>query len=175
MASSHPSRRFSLLTYPRTASNLLIRILSLDDQPSLPSEGKKEYFFLPTVGLRLGQSKTAGRHLKEWTQEERHDMMNRYQISFEALQAYVDMAAAQGKNVFVKEHAPWMMEPVAETKWAFGKNSIHESPWTVKTSLDPTHSTFNETVLPDEFLKTWLPTFLIRHPALVFPLQLPHL
>jgi hypothetical protein len=96
-------------------------------------------------------------------------MMNRYQISFAALQTYVETAAAQGKDVYVKEHAPWMMEPVAETKWVFGENSIHESPWTVKTLLDPTHSTFNETVLPDEFLKTWLPTFLIRHPALVIP------
>jgi hypothetical protein len=29
--------------------------------------------------------------------------------------------------------------------------------------------TTNQTVLPDKFLQTWTPTFLIRHPALVFP------
>lgn len=30
-------------------------------------------------------------------------------------------------------------------------------------------SSLNKTILPSNFLETWLPTFLTRHPALVFP------
>ena len=163
------SRRFHLLTYPRTASNLLVRILALEDQSNLLPSEKGGYFFIPTMGLRMHRFKTAGRHLDEWTQEERKGLMESYQNCFEALQKHAETAEAQGKDIFVKEHAPWLMEPVAETKWVFGENSTYESPWTVKALPEQTHSTLNETVLPDEFLKAWLPTFLIRHPALVFP------
>jgi hypothetical protein len=162
-------RRFCLLTYPRTASNLLTRILALEDQPSLVTGGKREYCFAPTIRLRLGESKTAGRHLDEWTAEERRELMKSYQACFEDLQAQVNMAEAQGKNIFVKEHVPWLIEPVSETKWVFGESSTNELPWTVNFGPEQTHSLLNETVLPDDFLKAWLPTFLIRHPALVFP------
>jgi len=167
----HPPRRFYLLTYPRTASNLLVRILALPDQPSLFSSERRGYFFDGTMRLRLGPSKTAGRHLADWTPEERTALMSSYQTCFDALETQVETAAGLGKDIFVKEHATWLMEPVAETKWVFGENSTHESPWTVKVKGVPeqTHSALNETVLPDEFLRTWLPTFLIRHPALVFP------
>jgi len=121
--------------------------------------------------LRLGPSKTAGRHLDEWTPSERTALMSSYQTCFDALQTQVETAATLGKDILVKEHATWLMEPVAETEWVFGENSTHESPWTVKVKALPeqTRSALNETVLPDEFLKSWLPTFLIRHPALVFP------
>lgn len=163
------SRRFYLLTYPRTASNLLVRMLALDDQPSLLLSEKGGYFFIRTVGLRMSLFEVAGRHLHEWTKEERIGLMQSYQSCFEALQKHIEAAETQGKNVFVKEHVPWLMEPVAETKWVFGDNSIHESPWTVEAMPEQTHSNLNETVLPDEFLKTWQPTFLIRHPGLVFP------
>lgn len=32
-----------------------------------------------------------------------------------------------------------------------------------------TRSSLNDTFLPDEFLRDWCPTFLIRHPAVAFP------
>jgi hypothetical protein len=50
----------------------------------------------------------------------------------------------------------------------YGEESADEVPWTVKTNGGQTHSALNLTILPDEFLKIWLPTFSIRHPALVF-------
>lgn len=163
------SRRFFLLTYPRTASNLLVRILALGDQPNLLSHEGGGYFFLPTVRLTMHLFRAAGQRLDEWTQEERMRLRESYQTCFEVLQKHAETAEAQGKDIFVKEHAPWLMEPVAETKWVFGEHSTDKAPWTVKASPGQTHSPQNETVLPDEFLRTWLPTFLIRHPALVFP------
>ncbi|KAE9367517.1 hypothetical protein N431DRAFT_561474 [Stipitochalara longipes BDJ] len=171
MATSTSPRRFYLLTYPRTASNLLTKILALEDQPHILSNERGGYFFVPTVGLRLHDPKTAGRHLDEWTPEERTKLWNSYQVSFDALQKHLEAAEVQGKNVFVKEHVNWMIEPVAETKLVYGEESTKEVPWTVKvpSGLEQTHSPLNKTILPDDFLKHWLPTFLIRHPALVFP------
>ena len=168
MASDTP-RRFWLLTYPRTASNLLLKILALEDQPTLLPNSKTCYFFLPTLRIRMGLKGIYGKHPDSWTPEQRGDLMQSYQASFDNLQRHIDTAATQRKDIFVKEHVPWLMEPVAETKFVFGEGSIRESPWTVQAIPSQIRSEGNETVLPDAFLKTWLPTFLIRHPALAFP------
>ena len=111
----------------------------------------------------------AGKPISQWTEAERTTLKERFQQSFDDLQAYVENAAALGKDIFIKEHAPWLIEPTAEAGWVFGENEVEEEPWTVETQIGHSHSKRNPTVLPDEFLKTWLPTFLIRHPALVFP------
>ncbi|KAH8682788.1 hypothetical protein BGZ60DRAFT_398738 [Tricladium varicosporioides] len=159
-------RGFLLVTYPRTASHLLLKILALENQPSVLRCDKDGYFFMPTVGPRF---KTAGKHIDEWTKKERIMIMERHQACFNSLQKHIANGEAEGKNLFVKEHVNWLIEPVSETKFVFGKESTSESPWTVQMSSNQTHSSSNETILPDEFLILWHPTFLIRHPALVFP------
>jgi hypothetical protein len=165
------SRRFYLLTLPRTASNLLVKILALEDQPNVSTSERNGYFFMPTIPLRLHHPKTAGRHLDDWTQDERAQIRDSYQTSFDALQRHLDIAEDQGKDVFVKEHVNWMVEPVAETRLVYGEESTDEIPWTVnvRPGSEQTHSPLNKTILPDDFLKAWFPTFLIRHPALVIP------
>jgi len=162
----NPPQKHLLLSHPRTASNLLLRILAIDEQPGFFPCEKEGYFFLPTVKHRF---KTAEKHLCEWTSEERSELSDCHQSCFEALQKHAEMAESQGKSVYVKEHAPWLMDPVVETRVMFGQDSVVEEPWTVRAKEDQTRSEGNETVLPDEVLKQWCPTFLIRHPALVFP------
>jgi len=164
-----PPHRFWLLTYPRTASNLLLRILSLEDQSNLVSHSKTSYYFVPTMRVRMGPNGTYGKHLDYWTSEQRNSLMSSYQTSFENLQQQITVAEVQSKDLFIKEHISWMIEPVAETKFVFGDHSTDELPWTVKMFAQQTRSNGNETALPDEFLKMWFPTFLIRHPALAFP------
>jgi hypothetical protein len=119
------------------------------------------------------QLKNRGKHVEEWTQDERNQMMQSYQNCFNELEERLMTAKAEGKIVFVKEHSYFISEPTAQTRFLFGQNSVKESPWTVQVpstyALEVTRSSLNETVLPDEFLKTLLPTFLIRHPALAFP------
>lgn len=161
MSPAHQPRRFWRLTYPRTGSNLLERILALEDQPSIVTGPRQRtgYFFMPSIVLRLVKLKTAGRHIDTLTVGERTQLMESYQACFEDLQQHVNTAEAHGKDVYVKEHAPWLMEPVAETKFKFGRDSTRETPWTVNAFEQQTHSPRNETVLPDEFLKTWLPTY----------------
>lgn len=166
-------RQFHLLiTYPRSASNLLVRILALEKQPNIVSRQRGGYFFLPAV-LLINEMKTRGKHLKEWMQDDRSRMFQTYQNCFNELEELVEKAKAHGKIAYVKEHSYFMTEPTAETRFLFGQSSIQEPPWTVQVprtyASKVTHSSLNETVLPDEFLHIWLPTFLIRHPALVFP------
>ena len=165
-------RRFFLITIPRSASNLLIRILALDQQPDILPRRKGGYFFLPTLRL-MDELKLLGKNLEQWTEGERRRIMQTHQDCFTELEKYVEASEEQGKLVLVKEHSCFMTEPTSQTKFAYGQDSIKEPPWTVqipsKYAAHPTRSSLNETIFPDEYLKTWRPTFLIRHPALLLP------
>ena len=162
---------FYLITYPRTASNLLVRILALDEQPAVV-HGKQGYFFLPPASL-AGKLKLRKKVVADWTRDEKNQMMQSYQDSFDELEKQIRTAKAEQKIVFVKEHVTFMIEPTARAKFALSQSSVKEPPWTVQTHDIPrseaTRSSLNETILPDEFLRIWKPTFLIRHPALAFP------
>lgn len=187
--------RILLLTHPRTASNLLVRILNLDHQPTVcnktgpaTNNDKYGYFFLPTMPLRLG---LAYRQLKDWTETERVQMMECFQGCADELLRYAELAEQQRRGVFIKEHLIWMLSPQAEDL-AKGASGTEEPLWKVlvsepntlesSTKVDRTTQDHmkdetlpaktesrNETVFPDGFLRSWTPTFLIRHPALVFP------
>lgn len=182
-----PSRRIYLLSHPRTASNLLVKILNLENQPALnhgsrsdeESRNKFGYFFLPTMPHRLD---LAFRASHEWTEQARTQMKSCFQACADSLAEYVESAERQGRSVFVKEHLNWMIAPSAEDEVKRGGATAGpEADWNVEIPdvlvLTPEAERSalaqplprNETVLPDDFLLTWTPTFLIRHPALVFP------
>ncbi|KAE8349486.1 hypothetical protein BDV28DRAFT_160444 [Aspergillus coremiiformis] len=167
---SHRPRRFYLMTYPRTASNLLVRILGLDEQPNvLPGHTRGGYFFLPVIQL-MGALQLRNRGVAEWTDEERRQVKQCYQDCFDTLQEYLDEADSKRCSIFVKEHIHFLAEPTVLTRQLCG-TSVEEAPWMVNVPevYGFTRSAQNETVVPDGFLRTWLPTFLIRHPALAFP------
>ncbi|MCJ1296426.1 hypothetical protein MMC34_007992 [Xylographa carneopallida] len=119
------------------------------------------------------QLKLQGKNVDDWTQSEHDQMKQRCQDCFAELQKHIEATEAEDKIVFVKEHAYFMTEPAALSSYAFGRENVREAPWTVqipgKRGSSVTRSSLNHTLLPDEFLQTWLPTFLIRHPALMFP------
>lgn len=170
-------RRFYLITHPRTASNLLLRILALEDQPDVAqhrSDALGGYFFLPSAQLstKLG---LRGKNVEGWTEDQKNQMRGKLQECFNTLEKYAERAEKDGKVAFVKEHSLLLIEPVAQSKGIYGPDSTQEPPWTVqvpsKYGPELTRSPLNETLFPDQFIRTWLPTFLIRHPALVFPSQ----
>ncbi|TKA65160.1 hypothetical protein B0A49_13018 [Cryomyces minteri] len=146
-------------------------MLALDEQPDLLTHRLGGYFFLSTYRLRY-ELKIQGKHIKDWTQDERDRIMQSYRDCFKGYEEYLEQARVEGKTVFVKEHSEFMTNPVAQTRWLYGQDSVEEPPWVMQSSnhgSKSTHSSLNETVLPDEILQTFLPTFLVRHPALVFP------
>jgi hypothetical protein len=65
-----------------------------------------------------------------------------------------------------------MAQPPAISRFFSGKNNVKEPAWQVKFNsaedLEYKAESINEIVIPETFLPMWNPTFLIRHPALVF-------
>ena len=174
MESSQP-RRIFLITHPRTASNLLIQMLALEDQPDIAqhrSGGLGGYFFLPAHLLK-GELGLHGKFIEEWSEVHKSRMKEKLQECFDELERYLEDAERDGKIAFVKDHGLFLIEPTALTALVNKRENTHEHPWIIqvppKYDSELTRSPLNQSFLPDGFLRTWLPTFLIRHPALVFP------
>ncbi|KAK3290206.1 uncharacterized protein B0H64DRAFT_332807 [Chaetomium fimeti] len=165
-APTHPTRVW-LLTSPRTASNMLVKILNLDAQNVRPAE-HGGYFFLNAGVKRFTFHDTP---MNTWKDEDRAAVYAAQQVAFDNLQEYLDAAEKEGQRVFVKEHAFMMNDPHYESEHTYGPDAVTGTPGTLtaKGIEHPTRSALNLTSLPDEFLKTWRPTFLIRHPAMMLP------
>jgi hypothetical protein len=124
------------------------------------------YFFMPVVQL----TRDLGIRLKpvtEWSDEEAMQVKQKYQECFENLHSLLTKAENALCPVFVKEHTTVLtMVRTPDYLPQFGS-------WTVTTpetiNKESSSRSSNPTVLPDEFMRTWQPTFLIRHPALAFP------
>lgn len=183
---SPPGRRVYLLTHPSTASNLVTKILNIPAQ-NVPYRFQAGYFFRSPVhkGIEMGTGHT---HMKLWTKEEIAIIKEEYQNALNDFQEWLDGAEKNGQIAFVKEHATFLTDPVAMTKFlsgevdeevvernlegerkAVGWKFQYKIPSSLYGTVPDIAGSCNKTVLSDEFLLTFTPTFLIRHPALVFP------
>ncbi|KAI1299012.1 hypothetical protein F5Y03DRAFT_366539 [Xylaria venustula] len=157
-------RRHWLLTMPRTASNMLVRILNLDEQGVRPAF-HGGYFFFPSMLARLDLYNKQS----EWTPEDHARVEEGAKKSFNALQDYLEAAEKSGEKIFVKEHISFLNESRYEYEYMYGTAPEDPKPIAARGFDQATRSSLNRTTLPDEFLKTWHPTFLIRHPGLMLP------
>ncbi|KAJ8119407.1 hypothetical protein ONZ43_g3633 [Nemania bipapillata] len=163
------NRRYWLLTMPRTASNMLVRVLNLDAQGVRPAYNGG-YFFFPSMMVRLASSdKSWG----EWTPEDDSSVREGIEKSLNSLQDHIEAAEEEGQKIFVKEHISFLNDVYYEREYTHGplpgqKDFVPETA-AARGFPQSTRSPLNLTSLPDEFLKTWNPTFLIRHPALMLP------
>ncbi|KAH5118092.1 hypothetical protein HBI73_106670 [Parastagonospora nodorum] len=149
---NHPAHNI-LLTLPRTASHLLVRMLNLPNQPSLSRHPRDGYFFMPSLQYRY-QHDTYNRPIAQWTDEEHEEMNATIQNDLTTWEKWVQDAQLVGDGTFVKEHINFMLRPDAESDF------LH-------TSDQETEG--NPTCIPDTFLQVVRPTFLIRDPGLVVP------
>ncbi|WEW58124.1 hypothetical protein PRK78_003591 [Emydomyces testavorans] len=165
-------RRFYFLSHPRSASNLLVRLLGIEQQPNVAQRWMNGYFFHDVVLLteKLG---IQHKHIRDWAEDERTQTRQCFQECFDKVEAHLCQAEKEGKITFIKEHSYVILDPVYQSKFHFGADSVSEPEWVVnipeRYGTNPTKSEGNITVLPDQFLDTWKPIFLIRHPALMFP------
>jgi hypothetical protein len=110
---------------------------------------------------------------QDLTLEQRTRQEEAEKMSLDAIHDYLEAAEGAGQTVFAKEHVTFLTAPYFETEYVYGSSVADESgpPRTpsVRGVNKPTRSPLNLTFLPDEFLRTWHPTFLIRHPALMLP------
>jgi len=110
--SSHP--RILLLTHPRSASNLLVRILNLPFQSDFSSPPFGGYPFFPAYQTIM--STVHGLYLKPvstWTEAERAMVRLSYEECVRKLDSIVNEAEKMGKGVFVKDHSGFCAGPVA--------------------------------------------------------------
>ncbi|KAJ5354337.1 hypothetical protein N7541_006901 [Penicillium brevicompactum] len=167
-------KRVFLITYPRTASNLFLKMLSLDSQTNVVSNEKGGYFFWDA--FMTGRiSGSTYRPIENWGLEETDRIREAFQKGLGDLESKSKVAKSEGKIMFAKEHAQWFVNPAEVDKYLSGHSGPGIMPFEVKFEVPDlihemrTFSSNNLTILPDEYLRTWTPTFLIRHPALAFP------
>lgn len=163
------NKRFYLLTYQRTGSNLLLRLLSkqpgLEERSGKPGAG---YFFLPIIlSDKLEPIRDKG--YENLAPGEEEALAAGYQDCFSCMGEHLDAAKASGKTAFVKEHIHFLLDPKVRTSF-FNTGKLGDD--RVSWSLPQGQARTNITLLSDEFLRTWTPVFLIRHPALSIVSQL---
>jgi hypothetical protein len=89
--------------HPRTASNLLVKVLNLGEQ-NVPSRFQAGYFFRNPVWKAI-ELKIMSKHILEWREDEVTILREKYQDSFEEFQEWLNKGEVEGKVCFVKEHA----------------------------------------------------------------------
>lgn len=179
MTGPEPPRRILLVSSPRTASNLLLRILNLKDQPHALTNEIGGYFFFPAFTTSAKDGRLA-KTRDQWTDEDRKDVQSAYQVCVDQLEDWSARAAKEDKILFAKEHAFWIFDPTSIHKLgatacgageAANGNKQHEPLFRLQFPSSygacDTWSDPNETALPDEYLRTWRMAFIIRHPALM--------
>ncbi|KAL2115897.1 hypothetical protein VTJ04DRAFT_10152 [Mycothermus thermophilus] len=181
MAASLPTptptqpRRILLLSLPRTASNLLVRVLNIPSQPGLLTNPAGGYFFLKPAVLPLQRFRKPAH---AWTSEERAILRSCYQEALDEMEAMSSRAAeAEGgeRALFAKEHVNFFVDPDVSDPGPDGvgeKGSFRlplPEKYRVGENAEGTWGSWNKTIFPDEYWATWRMVFVIRHPALTFP------
>ncbi|KAJ5762116.1 uncharacterized protein N7511_005498 [Penicillium nucicola] len=165
-------RRILLITYPRTASNLLVKMLSLNSQTAVVSNERGGYFFWDAFMTGRATGLTY-KPVEQWNAEETDRIRREFQKGVNALEKKHELAKSEGKLIFAKEHIQWFLNPASITQYLSGHDGPAKLPFEIEaphiSSSEGIFSSNNLNVLPDEYLQTWTPTFLIRHPALAFP------
>ncbi|PYI09172.1 hypothetical protein BO78DRAFT_395042 [Aspergillus sclerotiicarbonarius CBS 121057] len=174
MNGNPPPRRLLLVSVPRTASNLLLKVLNIPDQPHTVTTDRGGYFFYDAF-VAVANDGRLTQLPSDWTEDAKADVQSAFQKCFDNLEETCTLAESGGMTIFAKEHAFWFFNPMAFTRAIYGAD---KGPYDfasfrvqVPSVYGPTQtfSPNNQTVFPDEYLRTWTMMFIIRHPAIVFP------
>lgn len=177
------TRRILLVSVPRTASNLLVKVLNIHHQPNVVTNEKAGYFFYPAF-LAAARDALLNKPVDQWTDSEKAEVRDAYQQCLDAIEGLCADARRDNKIMFTKEHALWFVNPA--TMYA-GRSDSEPQPAAangdhlqalqeffrlrIPDTFGPerTFSAHNRTMFPDEYLRTWQFAFIIRHPALAWP------
>ncbi|KAK4126540.1 hypothetical protein N657DRAFT_568085 [Parathielavia appendiculata] len=175
-------RDLLLISVPRTASNLFLKVLNIHHQPNVVTNKTAGYFFYDAYMIAARDLQKPA-HL--WTTDEKTLIRNTYQQCLDRLEELRAQAHRENKIVFAKEHAFWLVNPGTmhgppSNPSANGGASPDaardddvsfrlQTPDSTTPGPERTYSPNNQTLLPDEYLRTWQLAFIIRHPALAWP------
>ncbi|KAI2790705.1 hypothetical protein POX_c03551 [Penicillium oxalicum] len=162
-----------IFTYPRTTSNLLMRMLSIPNQSDAVSVESGGYFFLPAF-QKIKVMKLLDCPSTQWTNKEWTSLKEVYTSCADNLQGLLRTANKMEKMAVFKEHTPFIISPSVQASFVH-EDEAPEHPWRIDLGVlnDATDVNsavpYNQSVFPSEFLLKCVPAFLIRHPALAFP------
>lgn len=181
-STDEPPKHFYLLTHPRSASNLLVQILNLDEQHHVVT-GREDagYYFKPL--LRTMRFHIWERGIDTWTPEELTNFRTVADECYANLEEDIGKVDSEpGKtSMFVKEHCEFFWSPFDYIKSSqlsssplpkdisdpsSDRSGTKAEPWILDGGVK---SEANGTFLSDDFFSRWMPTFLVRHPALAIP------
>ncbi|KAF7523207.1 hypothetical protein PCG10_006786 [Penicillium crustosum] len=167
--------RVLLVSVPRTASNLLLKILNIQNQPNVLTNPKGGYFFYDAF-IRSARDNWTEKPLDQWTTEQKSEVKALIQQCFNKLEDCSNRACAEKKIMFAKEHSFWFVNPAFLTGAVDGAptpgpEQLKEFQVSIpeRYGSSQTFSANNKTFMSDEYLRTWQVAFIIRHPALVYP------
>ncbi|KAJ6007548.1 hypothetical protein N7540_011524 [Penicillium herquei] len=165
-------KRVLLVSLPRTASNLLMKVLNIPDQANFTTNKKGGYFFYKAF-VDVTRSGYTQMPSDKWTEAQKEEARAIYQVCFDNLEKCADEANEAGQTIFIKEHASWLFCPASFQKMVTG---VHDEEFfdvfraKMPENFGPsTYSLSNETIFSDEYLRSWQMVFIIRHPALAWP------
>src|SRR4051794_8771684 len=97
----NPGRLF-LVSIPRTASNLLVKVLDIHHQPNLFANDKNGYFFLDVFTTATYKGYYA-KPIVEWTDDEKSEVRSLFQQCLDQMEECSAEARSKGKIMFTKE------------------------------------------------------------------------
>ena len=158
------------ISYPRTTSNLLVRILNLDNQPNIiTGPYQSGYHFLP-IFIHQNQNDIVDVPDSTYTEEQRSSLRRMSQECFEKLEETRQRGEEENKLFFTKEHIIFLLDSVLlEKHLAKTSDPLTEEAFVPLDKVGSSRSFLNDTILSDDYLLLWQPLFLIRHPLKTFP------
>lgn len=175
ISSGNKPSRLLFISVPRTASNLLLKILDIHHQPNVLTNRRGGYFFFEAF-MTAARDVHLNKPFEQWSETEKTKVHDAFQQCLNSLEDYSAQAQRDNKIMFAKEHAFWFINPAVLNSQSDDLPSASGDMFnTFRLSLPDTYGpeqTFsenNQTLLPDQYLLTWQFAFLIRHPALAWP------
>ena len=171
--STQSPRRILLVSIPRTASNLLAKVLNVPDQPNVHTNEKNGSFFFSAF-MAVTRTGHLEKPADEWTIEEKDKFRGVYQSCFDKMEKDSDETDVKGKVLFAKEHSFRFSGPACHQRKITGVHNeefmnVFRVDIPQKYGLTRTYSPLNETIFSDEYRRSWKMAFIIRHPALTVP------
>ncbi|RGP59219.1 sulfotransferase family domain-containing protein [Fusarium sporotrichioides] len=157
-----PTQDVFLFALNRTCSHVLCRLLS-----GQPGWTQSNYHF--KRAFDFARESFNWDSIATVSDDQRRGFEKLLQEGFDEVQSERNLAVAENKSMFLKEHTFYIWEPskLSQSMWG-GPPS---PPFTVQEKGSSSVSTelkTNPTIFPDQWLSQWRPIFLIRHPALTF-------
>jgi hypothetical protein len=133
MATEGP-RRLAFFSHPRTASNLILKILNIAEQPDIfTHSGLHDHNYDPAIKVEVDDHERV-KKVCELSEEKRNAMNEHYRKNLDTLSEYATCAASEEKIAFFAEHSISITDPVAQYCFYSGTTIDAIEAWSIPPS-----------------------------------------